>query len=77
MTTEPEIRSGYVVIGVDTYKHIHVAAVMDSVAGMLATLTIATDTGGFKQLLNWAESFGKVLVFGIEGTGSYGATLTS
>ncbi|MCT1607725.1 transposase [Nesterenkonia massiliensis] len=77
MTTEPEIRSGYVVIGVDTHKHIHVAAVMDSVAGIMATLTIATDTGGFKQLLNWAESFGKVLVFGIEGTGSYGATLTS
>lgn len=77
MTTEPEIRSGYVVIGVDTHKHIHVAAVMDSVAGIMATLTIATDTGGFNQLLNWAESFGKIIVFGIEGTGSYGATLTS
>ena len=77
MDTESEIRSGYVVIGVDTHKHIHVAAVMDSIAGILATLTISTDTGGFKQLLTWAESFGKVLVFGIEGTGSYGATLTS
>jgi transposase len=71
------IRSGHVVVGVDTHKHIHVAAVMDTIGGILATLTIATDTGGFKQLLEWAASFGRVLAFGVEGTGSYGATLTS
>jgi transposase len=70
-------RSGYVVIGVDTHKHVHVAAVLDTVGGILATLTIPTDTGGFKELLVWAGSFGKILAFGIEGTGSYGATLTS
>lgn len=70
-------RSGHVVIGVDTHKHIHVAAVMDSIGGILATLTIATDTAGFKQLLDWASSFGKIIAFGIEGTGSYGAGLTS
>ena len=70
-------RSGHVVIGVDTHKHIHVAAVMDSIGGVLATLTIATDTAGFKQLLEWASSFGKIIAFGIEGTGSYGAGLTS
>ena len=29
-------RSGHVVIGVDTHKHIHVAAVMDSIGGILA-----------------------------------------
>ena len=45
MAEESDIRSGYVVIGVDTHKHIHVAAAMDSVAGILATLTISTDTG--------------------------------
>ncbi|GAB2324825.1 IS110 family RNA-guided transposase [Streptomyces variabilis] len=70
-------RSGHVVIGVDTHKHVHVAAVMDTIGGILATLTIPTDTGGFRQLADWAASFGKVLAFGIEGTGSYGATLTS
>jgi transposase len=70
-------RSGYVVVGVDTHKHVHVAAVLDTVGGILATLTIPTDTGGFKKLLVWAGSFGKILAFGIEGTGSYGATLTS
>lgn len=70
-------RSGHVVIGVDTHKHIHVAAAMDSIGGILATLTISTDTAGFKQLLEWAASFGKIIAFGIEGTGSYGAALTS
>ncbi len=70
-------RSGHVVIGVDTHKHIHVAAVMDSVGGVLATMTIATDTGGFRQLLDWASNFGQIIAFGIEGTGSYGAALTS
>ena len=35
-------RSGHVVIGVDTHKYVHVATVMDSI---LASLTIATDTG--------------------------------
>jgi transposase len=71
------IRSGHVVVGVDTHKHVHVAAVMDSIGGILATLTVATDSGGFRQLLGWATSFGKIIAFGIEGTGSYGAGLTS
>lgn len=72
-----QTRSGHVVIGVDTHKHIHVAAVVDSVGGILATKTIATDTGGFHQLLDWASTFGQIIAFGIEGTGSYGAALTS
>ena len=70
-------RSGHVVIGVDTHKHIHVAAVMDSIGGILASLTISTDTAGFRQLSEWAATFGKIIAFGIEGTGSYGAGLTS
>lgn len=77
METPINIRSGYVVVGVDTHKHIHVAAVMDSVAGILDTLTIPTDTPGFAKLTTWAQSYGQILVFGIEGTGSYGAGLTS
>jgi len=77
MTEIESVRSGHVVIGVDTHKHIHVAAVMDSIGGILATLTIATDTAGFQQLLEWATGFGKIIAFGIEGTGSYGAGLTS
>ncbi|MGN7861231.1 IS110 family transposase [Microbacterium sp. 22303] len=55
----------------------HVAAVMDTIGGILAALTIATDAGGFRQLLEWATGFGKFVAFGVEGTGSYGAALTS
>lgn len=77
MTTLESSRSGYVVIGVDTHKHVHVAAVMDTIGGILASLTVTTDTGGFARLLDWASSFGTILAFGVEGTGSYGATLTS
>jgi transposase len=66
-----------VVVGVDTHKHVHVAAVMNSIGGTLATLTIAADSGGFKQLFEWAASFGRILAFGIEGTGSYGSALAS
>lgn len=66
-----------VVIGVDTHKHVHVAAAVGALGGTLATLTIATDTGGYEQLLKWASSFGRVIAFGIEGTGSYGSAVTS
>ncbi|MGW7672881.1 IS110 family transposase, partial [Streptomyces sp. NPDC054775] len=55
MNTNAQHTSGHVVIGVDTHKHVHVAAVMDTIGGILATLTIPTDTGGFRQLLDWAS----------------------
>lgn len=71
------VLSDHVVIGVDTHKHIHVAAVMDSLGRLLDTLTIPTDTSGFTQLLTWAQKHGKIMSFGIEGTGSYGAGLAS
>jgi hypothetical protein len=54
-------RSGHVVIGVDTHKHVHVTAVLDPIGGVLGTLTIATDMGGFRQLLSWATSFGQII----------------
>lgn len=63
MNNSGQPRSGHVVIGVDTHKHVHVAAVMDTIGGILATLTIPTDTGGFQQLLDWATPFGRILAF--------------
>lgn len=70
-------RQDCVVIGVDTHKHVHVAAAINAMGGTLATLTIPTDSGGFTQLVSWAVSFGRIHAFGIEGTGSYGASLAS
>ncbi len=37
-----QVRSGHVVIGVDTHKHIHVAAVMDSIGGILTAGTASS-----------------------------------
>jgi len=77
MVSQEDHRSGHIVVGVDTHKDIHVAAVMDPLVGIVGTLTIPTNTRGFAALETWAAAHGKIIAFGIEGTGSYGATLTS
>lgn len=70
-------RSGHIVVGVDTHKDQHVAVVLDTTAGRQASRSVTTDTHGFEQLVQWAESYGQIVIFGVEGTGSYGATLAS
>lgn len=72
----PPTRSGHLVIGVDTHKDLHIAAAIDTIAGLQATTTIPNDPGGFAALCSWAASLGQVMAFGIEGTGSYGQSLT-
>lgn len=64
-----------VVGGVDTHKDLHVAAVVDDRDRVLATRSFATTRQGYRQMLAWMRSFGKVLRIGIESTGSYGAGL--
>jgi transposase len=66
-----------VIVGVDTHKHVHVAVAIDHHGTRLAQLTIAAERAGYEQLLGWARSLGRVISFGIEGTGSYGQGLTS
>jgi transposase len=65
-----------VVIGVDTHKHTHTAAVIDAgTGGALAELTVPTDAGGYLRLLDWAGQHGTGRVWAIEGAGGYGAGL--
>jgi transposase len=66
-----------VIVGVDTHKHIHVAVAIDHHGARLGDLSVSADTGGYSQLEQWARALGRVDRFGIEGTGSYGAGLTS
>ena len=66
-----------VVIGVDTHKYLHVAVALDDIGGVLDARTFGADRVGYEQLLDWAASLGGKLTFAIEGTGSYGAGLTS
>lgn len=66
------------IIGVDTHKHVHVAVAIDSFGARLERRSFAADSGGYKDLIDWAEGQRAVIeAFSIEGTGSYGAGLTS
>lgn len=66
------------VIGVDTHTDTHTAAVCDAGGGVLAVLTVPADEDGYAELLDAAavHAPGPRIVWGIEGTGSYGAELT-
>jgi transposase len=65
-----------VVLGVDTHKDTHVAAVTTTTGAMLDTRSFPTTQEGYRQLLAWARAFGRLQRAGVECTGSYGAALT-
>ncbi len=69
--------SSKVIVGVDTHKHIHVAVAINQHGTRLGDRAVSADSGGYAQLEVWAQELGRVDRFGIEGTGSYGAGLTS
>jgi transposase len=78
MTIMPtDTPSGRVVIGVDTHKHFHAAAVLDERGALLATATFDAHSAGYRSLIAWAGQFGLPSRFGVEGTGSYGRGLAS
>ena len=66
-----------IVVGVDTHKHAHVAVALDQVGVVIGTITIPVDRAGYARLQEWAGELGEQVEFGIEGTGSYGAGVTS
>ncbi|WP_116995471.1 IS110 family transposase [Desertimonas flava] len=75
MTVDAPTRK--VIVGVDTHKHIHVAVAIDQHGARLGDVTVSADTGGYTELEQWAQALGRIDRFGIEGTGSYGAGLSS
>ena len=78
MTIMPtDTRGGRVLIGVDTHKDFHAAAVLDERGALLGTATFDAHSAGYRALIEWAGQFGLPRRFGIEGTGSYGRGLTS
>jgi transposase len=65
------------VIGVDTHKHTHTAAVVAATTGaMLQQLTVPATPAGYQQLLELADRHDGRRVWAIESTGGYGAGLT-
>ena len=78
MTSMPQVPSHRrVIVGVDTHKYVHVAVAIDELGTIADTRLFPADSGGYAQLLDWAATLGGKLTFAIEGTGSYGAGLTS
>lgn len=66
-----------VVIGVDTHKHTHSAAVIAAGTGAHRdSLTVNTDLDGYQALIDFADQHSTLRAWAIEGTGSYGAGLT-
>jgi transposase len=65
-----------VVIGVDTHKATHTAAVLAAATGgVLATQTVSTTPAGYQALLTLAQQHPGPRVWAVEGTGGYGAGL--
>jgi transposase len=65
-----------VVIGVDTHKDTHTAAVVDArTGGVLARATVSADPDGYAELTALAEAHCGLRAWAMEGTGGYGAGL--
>jgi len=66
-----------VVIGVDTHKDTHTAAVLDArTGGVLARATVPADPDGYAELSILVEQHSGLRAWALEGTGGYGAGLT-
>ena len=61
--------------GVDTHRDTHVGAVVDGAGRLLGSESFPADEGGYRRLVAWMESAGRLVRVGVEGTGSYGAGL--
>lgn len=65
-----------VVIGVDTHRDTHTAAVVVAATGAaVEQVTVAATRAGYAALLAMADRHSRVRVWSVEGTGSYGRGL--
>ncbi|MGY1452261.1 IS110 family RNA-guided transposase [Streptomyces sp. SS8] len=64
-----------VILGVDTHKDVHVAAVVTVLGALLTHQEFPATAAGYRWLLAWACTFGALRRAGVECTGSYGAAL--
>ena len=73
------LRRDDVIVGVDTHKDEHAAVLLNGLGGHLAELFVPTTADGYQQLLDVALEHvgrdGRLVAFGVEGTGSYGIGL--
>lgn len=82
MNVDPaaQVVSRQIIIGVDTHKYAHVAVALDHLGARIAAQHVAANREGYAHLEAWAASLagnGRVVAYGVEGTGSYGVGLAS
>jgi transposase len=66
------------VIGVDTHRDAHAAAILDRNGGLVAELTVTSDQAGSEALLGLvAQRARGRRCWAVEGSGCYGAGLAS
>jgi len=74
-----QLRRDDVIVGVDTHKDEHVAVLLDGLGGRLGEKFIRATAAGFADLLTFCHDQvgvkGRLIGFGVEGTGSYGIGL--
>ncbi|ANI90885.1 IS110 family transposase [Dietzia timorensis] len=75
MTAAPTVEQEPIIVGIDTHKDIHHAAILSARGALIADQQFPATSRGYAQLLAWTATVGPVAVFGIECTGSYGAGL--
>jgi transposase len=64
-----------VVVGVDTHKHTHTAAVLRPSGAVVDHLSAAADPKGYRRLVAFGRRHGDRRLWAVEGTGSFGAGL--
>jgi transposase len=64
-----------VVVGVDTHKHTHTAAVVSTTGAVLEHSTESTDPDGYAALVELADRHGGLRAWAVEGANGYGAGL--
>jgi transposase len=64
------------VVGVDTHKLTLTAAALNAGGGCLEMLEVNSDSRGHRRLMDLASRLAGPLLWAVEGTGSYGASLT-
>ncbi|MFI6149910.1 transposase [Streptomyces sp. NPDC051109] len=65
-----------IVLGVDTHRDIHVAAVVTAAGAFIESRSFPTTAEGYEHLLHWARALGHLNRAGVECTGSYCAALS-
>ncbi|MFE2562080.1 transposase [Streptomyces sp. NPDC059352] len=65
-----------VVLGVDTRKDAHGAAVVSTTGRLIGSRSFPTTADGYRQLLDWTRSDGTVDRAGVECTGSCESALS-